>query len=94
MRVVGQLAQVLTFGCLCAAALHAAGTATADPAHDDTPFPLLSGGYTAAEWQASNPYPEDPFLARLGCGPNSQPDSPSTAIVGLCRAMLPLIRWG
>jgi serine/threonine kinase PknH len=61
--------------------------ATADPtdsrANNDRLFALLSGGYTAADCQAGKQYPEDPFLARLGCGRNSQPGGPDGAIYSL-----------
>src|SRR5262249_54820661 len=57
--------------------LGTSATATADPsdnqANNDKLFALLPGGYTPANCQAGKQYPEDPFLARLGCGRNSQP---------------------
>lgn len=61
-------------------------TAIADPtdkANTDKLFALLSAGYTPADCQAGKPYPEDPFLARLGCGRNGQPDGPVSAIYSL-----------
>ena len=62
-------------------------TATADPAdnqaNNDKLFALLSGGYTPADCKAGKQYPEDPFLARLGCGPNSQPGGPVGATYSL-----------
>jgi hypothetical protein len=62
-------------------------TATADPtdnqANNDKLSGLLSGGYIPAECQASKPYPEDPFLARLGCGSNDLPGGPVSAIYSL-----------
>ena len=60
--------------------------ATADPTDNqanDKLFALISPGYTPADCQASKPYPEDPFLARLGCGPNGQPGGPAGAIYSL-----------
>ena len=64
-----------------------AATAAADPAdnqaNNDKLFALLSGGYAAADCQAGKQYPEDPFLARLGCGRNSQPGGPNAATYSL-----------
>ena len=56
-------------------------TATADPTNNDKLFAELSGGYTPSDCKAGKQYPEDPFLflARLGCGPNSQPGGPNAA---------------
>jgi serine/threonine-protein kinase len=65
----------------------ASATAAADPAdnqaNNDKLLALLSGGYTAADCQAGKQYPEDPFLARLGCGRNNQPGGPNAAIYSL-----------
>ena len=62
-------------------------TATADPAdnqaNNDKLFALLSGGYTPADCHAGKQYAEDPFLARLGCGLNSQPGGPNAATYSL-----------
>ena len=74
--------------CLSAVTLFGtSATATADPtdnqANSDKLFALLSGGYTAADCQAGKQYPEDPFLARLGCGRNSQPGGPNAATYSL-----------
>ena len=69
-------------------------TATADPtdnqANNDKLFALLSGGYTPADCQAGKQYPEDPFLARLGCGRNSQPGGPNAATYSLYGSMADL----
>jgi hypothetical protein len=46
-------------------------------------FALLCGGYPPRDCQAGKQYPEDPFLARLGCGPNSQPGGPNAATYSL-----------
>lgn len=60
-------------------------TATADPAdnqaNNNKLFALLSGGYTAADCQAGKQYPEDPFLARIGCG--RKPGGPNAATYSL-----------
>ncbi len=77
-----------TILCLSAVILFGvSATATADPtddqANNDKLFALLSGGYTPADCQAGKQYPQDPFLARLGCGPNSQPGGPAGAIYSL-----------
>ena len=45
------------------------GLSAAEPPVSESRCP----GYTPADCQASEQYPEDPFLVRLGCGPNSQP---------------------
>lgn len=61
-------------------------TATAEPdnqANNDKLFALLSGGYTPADCRASKQYPEDPFLARLGCGRNTRPGGPNAATYSL-----------
>lgn len=61
-------------------------TARADPdsqVDNDKLFAMLPGGYTPADCQASKQYPEDPFLARLGCGPNSQEGGPAGATYSL-----------
>jgi hypothetical protein len=81
-------ARAITIVCLSAVTLFGvSATATADPAdnqaNDDKLFALISRGYTPADCQASKPYPQDPFLARLGCGPNSQPGGPVGAIYSL-----------
>jgi hypothetical protein len=61
--------------------------AIADPtdnqANNDKLFALLSGGYTRSDCQAGKQYPEDPFLARLGCGRNSRPGGPDAATYSL-----------
>ena len=80
--------RAVTTVCLSAVILFGvSATANADPtdnqANTDKLFALLSAGYTAADCQASKPYPEDPFLARLGCGPNGQPNGPVSAIYSL-----------
>lgn len=59
---------------------------TADPTDNqanDELSQMLSGGYTLADCRASQPYPQDPFLARLGCGPNSEAGGPTGAIYSL-----------
>src|SRR5246127_358198 len=62
-------------------------TAIADPAdnqaNNDKLFALLSGGYTPGDCKAGKQYAEDPFVARLGCGPSSQAGGPSAATYSL-----------
>jgi serine/threonine kinase PknH len=62
-------------------------TASADPtdnrANNDKLFALLSGGYVPGDCRASTQYPQDPFLARIGCGRNSQPGGPNAATYSL-----------
>ncbi|MBV9515966.1 MAG: hypothetical protein JO280_18300 [Mycobacteriaceae bacterium] len=81
-------AQAMTAVCVSVVAFFGASAmAAADPpdnqANNDKLFSLLSGGYTPAECRAGNQYPQDPFLARLGCGRNSQPGGPNAAIYSL-----------
>src|SRR5262245_54732878 len=78
----------MTAGCVSVIAFcSTSAPATADPtdnqANNDKLFALLSGGYTPADCAAGKQYPEDPFLARLGCGPNSQPGGPISATYSL-----------
>jgi len=73
--------RAVTTLCLSAVTLFGvSATATGDPtdnwANTDELFALLPAGYTPADCQSSKRYTEDPFLARLGCGPNGQPDGP------------------
>jgi hypothetical protein len=61
-------------------------TATADKgsqADIDKLISLLSGGYIPTDCIVGNQYPQDPFLARLGCGENSRPGGPRGAIYSL-----------
>lgn len=80
-------ARTLATACLLAVTLISApATASADPdnqAANDRLFAMLSGGYTPADCQAGKQYAEDPFLARLGCGPNSQEGGPTGATFSL-----------
>src|ERR1700692_3131183 len=83
-----QGARAMTVVCLSAVTLFGtSATATADPtdnqANNDKLFALLSGGYTPADCHAGKQYPQDPFLARLGCGRNSQPGGPWAATYSL-----------
>lgn len=62
------------------------GTAAAepaDPANNDRVFALLPGGYPPGECSASDLYAEDPFIARVGCGPNTDPGGPVGATYSL-----------
>jgi serine/threonine kinase PknH len=82
------LGRAMTAACVSVVTFVATSvTATADPAdnqaNNDKLFALLSGGYTPADCKAGKQYPEDPFLARLGCGPNSQPGGPVGATYSL-----------
>ena len=65
----------------------ASATATADPAdnqaNNDKLFPLLSGGFTPADCQASPQSPEDPFLARVFCHHQHVSSGPYGAIYSL-----------
>jgi hypothetical protein len=73
-------------GLLIVTIIHGPTTARADPdnqVNNDKLFAMLSGGYTPADCQASKQYPEDPFLARLGCGPNGQEGGPTGATFSL-----------
>jgi serine/threonine kinase PknH len=88
MVTFGRGARALTAACVSVAALFGmSATATADPsdnqANNDKLFALLAGGYTPADCKAGKQYAEDPFLARLGCGRNSQPGGPNSAIYSL-----------
>ena len=88
MSTLIRAARAMTILCLSAVILFGvSATATADPtdnqANNDKLFALLSVGYTPADCQAGKQYPEDSFLARLGCGPNSQPGGPAGAIYSL-----------
>jgi hypothetical protein len=81
-------AKAMTAACVFVASYFGtSATATADPtgdqANNDKLFALLSGGYTPADCRAGNQYPQDPFLARLGCGRNGQPGSPKAATYSL-----------
>ena len=83
-----QSTRVTTIAGLCAITCFGmAAPATAEPtdnqANNDKLVALLSGGYTSADCQASKLYPEDPFVARLACGPNSQSGGPVNAIYSL-----------
>ena len=85
MSTLMRAARAVNLVCLSAAILFGvSATATADPtdnqANNDKLFAMLSGGYTPTDCQASRQYPEDPFLARLGCGPNNQPGGPLRAV--------------
>jgi serine/threonine-protein kinase len=78
----------MTAGCVSAMAFcGTSAPATADPiddqANNDKLFALLPGGYTPADCAAGKQYLEDPFLARVGCGPNSQPGGPIMATYSL-----------
>lgn len=87
MSILITAARVLAIACLLVASLIAGSTtATAEPddqANNDKLFAMLSGGYTPADCQAGKQYAEDPFLARLGCGPNGQPGGPRGATYSL-----------
>ena len=88
MSTLMRAARAVTIACLSAGLpFGVSGTAIADPAdnqaNNDKLFGLLSGGYTPADCQAGKQYPEDPFLARLGCGRNSQPGGPNAATYSL-----------
>jgi len=83
-----QCARTMTAACVSIVTFFGtSATATADPADNQANnaklFALLSGGYTPADCQAGKQYPEDPFLARLGCGRNSQPGGPNAATYSL-----------
>jgi hypothetical protein len=83
-----QGARAMTAACVSAVAFFGtSATATADPtnnqADNDKLFALLSGGYTPADCKAGKQYPEDPFLARLGCGRNSRLGGPNAATYSL-----------
>jgi hypothetical protein len=83
-----QSARAITAACVSLVTFSGtSATASADPtdnqANNDKLFALLSGGYTPADCHAGKQYPEDPFLARLGCGRNSQPCGPSAATYSL-----------
>jgi serine/threonine kinase PknH len=89
MSTFVQGARAMTAVCVSAVAFFgASATASADPAdnqaNNDKLFALLSGGYTPGDCQAGKQYAEDPFLARLGCGLNSQPGGPNAATYSLC----------
>lgn len=62
-------------------------TAAADPsdnqANNDKLFAMLSGGLTPADCKAGKQYPQDPFLARLGCDRNPQLGGPKAVIYSL-----------
>ncbi|MFI5510027.1 hypothetical protein ACIA48_21380 [Mycobacterium sp. NPDC051804] len=88
MSTLIRAARAATISCLAVVMLVGVSpTATADPAdnqaNNDKLFGLLSGGYTPADCQASKQYAEDPFLARLGCGPNSREGGPTGATYSL-----------
>ncbi|MDT5260747.1 MAG: hypothetical protein QOD10_5827 [Mycobacterium sp.] len=83
-----QGARAMTAACVSVVAfVGIPATATADPTenqvNNDKLFVLLSGGYTRADCQAGKQYPEDPFLARLGCGRNNRPGGPNAATYSL-----------
>ena len=71
----------------CAATLTLLGvsaTAAADPdnaASNDTLTALIQSG--SGSCQVGKPYPEDPFLARLGCGQSTQHGGPYGAVYSL-----------
>lgn len=74
--------RAIAVGCLSAATLLVvSATAAADPASNDKLAGLIPAG--SADCQVSQLYPEDPFLARLGCGQNSQPGGPYGAVYSL-----------
>ena len=74
--------RAIAVGCSSAAALlGVSATAAADPTSDDRLAGLIPAG--SADCQVSQPYPEDPFLARLGCGQNSRPGGPYSAVYSL-----------
>ena len=81
-------ARALTAACVFVVTFFGtSATTTADPtgtqANNDKLFGMLSGGYTPADCHAGKQYPQDPFLARLGCGRNSQPGGPNGATYSL-----------
>jgi serine/threonine kinase PknH len=83
-----QGARAMTAACVSVVTFFGTSTtATADPAdtqaNNDKLFAELSGGYTPADCKAGKQYPEDPFLARLGCGRNSRPGGPNAATYSL-----------
>jgi serine/threonine kinase PknH len=85
---VVQAARAMTAACISVAVFFgmsapAAADPTDDQANNDKLFAFLSGGYTPSDCQASKHYPQDPFLARLGCGPDSQPNGPHAATYSL-----------
>jgi len=88
MFTLVQGARAMTAMCVCLPTFFGtSATAAADPtdnqANNDKLFALLSGGYTRADCQAGKQYPEDPFLARLGCGRTSRPGGPDAATYSL-----------
>lgn len=87
MSILITAARFVAIACLLVVTLIGGSTtATAQPddqANNDKLFAMLSGGYTPADCQAGKQYPEDPFLARLGCGPNSQEGGPTGATYSL-----------
>jgi serine/threonine-protein kinase len=81
-----QPAQAIAVCCLFTAVLFggsapAAADPTTDRAHNDELAGLIPAG--SADCQVGQQYPEDPFLARLGCGQNSQPGGPYGAVYSL-----------
>jgi serine/threonine-protein kinase len=84
MFTMQRAARAVAVVCLSIATVFGAtGTAAAGPASNEKLLGMLSGGYTAADCTPSEQYPEDPFRARFGCGANSQPGGPRSAIYSL-----------
>jgi serine/threonine-protein kinase len=81
-----QMARAMTAACVSVVSfIGVSATASADPtdtqANNDKLFALLSGGYTPADCKAGKQYPQDPFLARLGCG--RKPGGPNAVTYSL-----------
>lgn len=81
-----QPSRAIAVGCLSAATLFGiSAPAAADPASDqarnDELAALIPAGST--DCQIGRHYPEDPFVARLGCGQNSRPGGPYSAVYSL-----------
>ena len=81
-----QTARAIAIGCISAATLLGfSATAAADPTDTDASNEKLAGLIPpgSGDCQVSKQYPEDPFLARLGCGQRSQPGGPHGATYSL-----------
>ncbi len=81
-----QTARAIAIGCISAATLLGfSATAAADPTDTDASNEKLAGLIPpgSGDCQVSKQYPEDPFLARLGCGQSSQPGGPHGATYSL-----------
>ena len=77
-----QISRAVAVGCLSAVTLiGASATAAADSPDDETLAGLVPAG--SGDCQVSNLYPEDPFIARVGCGQNGAPGGPYSAVYSL-----------